>query len=153
MWRTVHRSTRRNSKMPSTPEYIVTNPPKTNTISYEAAWPFPRYDHDSLPSNSWHVTAWASYQIRKIAGCAYTGNAGNVFPATPRISNPDMHHGRCVTHVPWCMPGSLTSGFLWSRWRGKRSRHSRRMCSPKFYVSGKRPMKQEFSAPITGVKI
>ena len=23
----------------------------------------------------------------------------------------------CVTHVPWCMLGSLTSGFLWSRWR------------------------------------
>ena len=38
------------------------------------------------------------------------------------------------------MPGSLTSGFLWSRWRGKRSRHSRRMRSPQFYVSGKRPM-------------
>ena len=25
---------------------------------------------------------WASYQIRKIAGCACAGNAGNVFPAT-----------------------------------------------------------------------
>ena len=34
----------------------------------------------------------------------------------------------------------LTSGFLWSRWRGKRSRHSRRMCNPQFYVSGKRPI-------------
>ena len=31
------------------------------------------------------------------------------------LSNPDMHHGTCVTHVPWCMPESLTSGFLWSR--------------------------------------
>ena len=31
-----------------------------------------------------------------------------------------MHHGTCVTHVPCCIPGSLTSGFLWSRWRGKR---------------------------------
>ena len=29
-----------------------------------------------------------------------------------------MHHGTCATHVPWCMPGSLTSGFVWSRWRG-----------------------------------
>ena len=28
-----------------------------------------------------------------------------------------MHHGTCVTHVPWCKPGSLTNGFLWSRWR------------------------------------
>ena len=38
-----------------------------------------------------------------------------------------MHHGTCVMHVPWCMPGSQTCGFLWSRWRRKRSRHSRRM--------------------------
>ena len=26
--------------------------------------------------------AWASYQMRKIAGCACAGNAGNVSPAT-----------------------------------------------------------------------
>ena len=38
------------------------------------------------------------------------GNGGNVFPAIG-ASYPDMHHGTCVTHVPWCMPGSLTSGF------------------------------------------
>ena len=24
------------------------------------------------------------------------------------LSDPDMHHGMCVAHVPWCMPGSLT---------------------------------------------
>ena len=51
-------------------------------------------------------------------GCACAGNAMNVFPA-PRVSDTDMHHGTCVTHVPWCMPGSLISGFLWSRWRGE----------------------------------
>ena len=53
----------------------------------------------------------------------------------PLIRNPGMHHGTCVTHVPWCMSGSLTCGG-----RGKRSRHSRRMHNPQFYVSGKRPM-------------
>ena len=58
---------------------------------------------------------WASYQIRKIAGCACAGNAGNVFPRRrfqrkPLVSDPDMHHGTCVTHVPWCMSGSLTCG-------------------------------------------
>ena len=58
---------------------------------------------------------WASYQIRKTGRCACAGNAWNVFP--------DMHHGTCVTRVPWCMPISLTSDFLWSRWRGKRSLH------------------------------
>ena len=56
------------------------------------------------------------------------------------VSDPDMHQGMCVTHVPWCMSGSLTSGLLWKRWRGKRSRHSRRMRNPQFYVSGKRPI-------------
>ena len=56
-----------------------------------------------------------------------------------RVSQPDMHHDTCVRHVSWCMPGSLTSGFLWSQWRGKCSRHSR-MRNPQFYVSGKRLM-------------
>ena len=41
------------------------------------------------------------------------------FSPPPRVSDPDMHHGTCVRHVLWCMPGSLTSG-----WRWKRSRHS-----------------------------
>ena len=50
-----------------------------------------------------------------------------------------MHHGTCVNHVQWCMLGSLTSGFLSSRWRGKRSRHSRRMRNLQFYVTGKAP--------------
>ena len=34
------------------------------------------------------------------------------------VSNPNMHHGMCMTHMPWYMPGSLTSVFLWSRWQG-----------------------------------
>ena len=62
------------------------------------------------------------------------------FPPPLRFSEPDMHHGTCVTHVPWCMTGSLTSGFLWNRCRGKRSRHSRRMRNPRFSISGKRPI-------------
>ena len=62
------------------------------------------------------------------------------FSPPPWVSDPDMHHGTCVTHVSWCMPGSMISCFLWSRWRGKRSRQSRRMRNPQFYVSGKRPI-------------
>ena len=59
--------------------------------------------------------AWASYQVRKIAGCAFAGIAGNDFPRHRRqgkqpVSDPGMHHGTCVNHVPWCMSGSLTSG-------------------------------------------
>ena len=26
----------------------------------------------------------------------------------PLVSDPGMHHGTCVTHVPWCVSGSLT---------------------------------------------
>ena len=26
------------------------------------------------------------------------------------VSDPGMHRGTCVTHVPWCMSGSLTRG-------------------------------------------
>ena len=53
----------------------------------------------------------------------------------------------CITARAWRMLGSLISGFLWSRWRGKRSRHSRRMRNPQFYVSGKRPMNPEHQQP------
>ena len=66
------------------------------------------------------------------------GMPGTFFPPL-RVSDPDMLHGTCVTHVQWC-------GFLWSRWRGKHSRHSRRMRNPQFHVSGKRPM---FALPST----
>ena len=51
-----------------------------------------------------------------------------------------MHHDTCAAHVPWCMPGSLTNCFLWSRWRGKRSRYSWRMRNSLFSASGKRSM-------------
>ena len=84
--------------------------------------------------------AWASYQMRKIA---HVPGCRERFPPPSQVGDPDMHHGTCVTHVPWCMPGSLTSGFLWSRWRGKRSLHSRRMRNPHFHVSGKKPIVPE----------
>ena len=63
-----------------------------------------------------HVKVWVVHAPRM---------PGTFFPPL-RVSDPNMHHGACVTHVPWCIPGSLTRGFLWSLWRGKRSRHSRR---------------------------
>ena len=58
---------------------------------------------------------WVSYQIRNIADCACAGNAGNVFPRRrlqrkQLVSDPAMHHVTCVTHVPWCMSGSLAPG-------------------------------------------
>ena len=76
---------------------------------------------------------------------AHAPGMPGTFSPPPRVSDPDMHHGTRVTHVPWCMPGSLTSIILWSRWQGRRSRHSWRMRNPQFYVTGKRPI---VSAPI-----
>ena len=76
---------------------------------------------------------------------AHAPGLPGTFSPPPLVSDPGMHHGTCATHVPWCMPGSLTSGFLWNRWRGKRSRHSRRMRNPWFYISGKRPCDEHFS--------
>ena len=64
----------------------------------------------------------------------------------PLISDPGIHHGTCVTHMPWCIAGSVTRGS-----RGKRSKHFLRMCNPQFYVSGKRPI--QGSIYITLLKI
>ena len=91
-------------------------------------------------------------RYQKIVGCACTANAGNVSPL-PRVSNSDMHHGTCVKHVAWCMSILLTSGFIWSRWREERSRHSRRMRKPRFYVSGKRSMGMIAVYYITGINV
>ena len=49
---------------------------------------------------------------------AHTPGILGTFSPPSRVSDPDMHHGTCVTHVSWCMLGSLTSDFLCSRWRG-----------------------------------
>ena len=34
------------------------------------------------------------------------------FSPPPRVSDPVKHNGKCVTHVPWWMPWSLTRDFL-----------------------------------------
>ena len=68
---------------------------------------------------------------------AHAPGMPGMFSPQPWVSDPGMHQDMCV---PWCRPGSLTSCFLWTRWRGKRSQHSRCMHNPQFYVSGKRPI-------------
>ena len=64
---------------------------------------------------SWHEPL-ARYVILRVARAP--GMPGTFSPP-PQFSDPDLHHGTCVTHVPWCMSGSLTRSFLWSRSRGK----------------------------------
>ena len=86
-----------------------------------------------------YMSEWASYQIRKIEVTHAPGMPGR-FSQPPRVNDPDIHHDTCLTQVPWCMPGSLTSGCHWSGWRGKLSRHSRRTRNPHFNLSCERPM-------------
>ena len=65
------------------------------------------------PTEHYHYTLllpWASCQIWKTAGAHAPGMPGTFSPPSG-ASYPDMHHGTCVTHVPWCMPGSLTNDF------------------------------------------
>ena len=87
-------------------------------INYIACIVYPTSEHGPL-------TRYVKLRV------AHAPRMPGTFSPPPRVS---------VTHVPWCMSGSLTSSFPWSRWRGKHSRHSRRMRNPQFCVSGKRPM-------------
>ena len=97
------------------------------------------HEYTSQCNHNTKTRAWASCQIRKIAGCTCAKNAGNVFPRRrlqrkPLVSDPGMHHGTCVTHVSWCMSGSLTHGGEETFPAFPAHAH------PQFYVSGKRPM-------------
>ena len=61
-----------------------------------------------------HLQSWPPYQIRYIARCACAEGAGTFSPPPtpkkPLLSDLDIHHGTCVSHVPWCMSGSRTRG-------------------------------------------
>ena len=81
------------------------------------------------------IHVWASCQIHTICPAHALGMPGT-FSTPPRVNDPDMYQATCVTHVSWCMMGSLTTGFLRSRWWRKRSRHPRRFCNPQFWVPG-----------------
>ena len=91
---------------------------------------------DILPTNTSHgpLTRYVKLRVAHAPGMPGT------FSPPLRFSNPDMYHGTCVTHVPWCMLGSLTSGCLWSRWRENVPGTPGASATRFFYVSGKRPM-------------
>ena len=74
-------------------------------VAYMRQWTRP-----FIGSNNGPLTRCVKLQVVHAPGMPGT------FSPPPRVSDPGMNHGTCVTHVPWCMPGSLTRGFLWSRW-------------------------------------
>ena len=88
------------------------------------------------------VISWLDGPLARYAKLRVTHASGmpGMFSLPPLVGDPDMHHSTYVTHMPWCILGSLTSGFLWSRWRGKRSQYSPCMPNLQICISGKRPM-------------
>ena len=109
-------------------------------IDYISGFTHPRPTFNGgLVKTPLKLVHWPLARYVKLRVAHAPGMPGTFSPPL-RISDSDMHYGTCVTHVSWCMTGSLTSVSFFSRWRGKRSRHSRRMRNPQFYVSGKRPM-------------
>ena len=48
--------------------------------------------------------------MRWLASCKSCSVTRHRLQRKPLVSDPDMHHGTCGTHVPWCMSGSLTRG-------------------------------------------
>ena len=95
------------------------------------------------------LRTWASCQIRKIAGCACSGNTGNV---SPPPTSKEIAIPACITARAWrtfWVRGAravMHVGIAIPRWRRKRSRHSRRMHNPQFYVSGKRPIDKNITS-------
>ena len=59
----------------------------------------------------WHLHAHITRYV-KLRVAHAPGMSGMFSPPPnsnePLVSDPSMHHGTCVTHVPWCMSGSLT---------------------------------------------
>ena len=66
---------------------------------------------------AWYLTRiiilkgqWASYQIRNMRRECQERFPRHRLQRKPLVSDPGMHYGTCVTHVPWCMSGSLSRG-------------------------------------------
>ena len=56
------------------------------------------------------LTRYVKFQVAHAPGMPGTFSPRRQFQRKPLFSDPGMHHGTCVTHVPWCMSGSLTCG-------------------------------------------
>ena len=80
------------------------------------------------------------------------GLSGTCFPlpiSKKTASKISLHAPRHVRDVRAVMHVGIAN----PRWRGKRSRHSRRMHKSQFYVSGKRPMLWTTQAPVSYHKL
>ena len=65
---------------------------------------------DMWPLALWRLTRYVKLQVAHAPGMPGTFPPAAEFKWKLLLSDPGMHHGTCVTHVPWCMSGSLTHG-------------------------------------------
>ena len=56
------------------------------------------------------LTRYVKFRVAHAPGMPGTFSPPSRFQGKPLLSDPGMHHGKCVTHVPWCMSGSLSRG-------------------------------------------
>ena len=56
------------------------------------------------------LTRYVKLQVAHAPGMPGTFSPRCQFQRKPLVSDPGMHHGTWVTHVPWCMSGSRTRG-------------------------------------------
>ena len=119
--------------------------PLINPILLNQIWPYSWHVNMNYP---FHIRSRPFEQFRVVCNgpltryknvrVAHAPWMPGTFSPPPPASDPDMHHGTCVTHLPWCMPGSLSNQFRWSRWRKKT--FPAFPAHAQFYVSGKRPI-------------
>ena len=82
-------------------------------------WPMDSHHKGPLMRNCFHVvmsswphgplTRYVKLQVTHAPGMPGKFSPAAVFKGNRSIvSDPGIHHGTCVTHVPWCMSRSLT---------------------------------------------
>ena len=66
------------------------------------------HDKESILSNG-RLTRYVKTRVALAPGMPRTFSRHRL-QRKPLVSDCGMHHGTCVTHVPWCISGSLTRG-------------------------------------------
>ena len=68
------------------------------------------YNTHPCPYFNGPLTRYVKLWVAHAPGMPGTFSSATRLHRRPLVCDPDMYHGMCVTHVPWCMPGSLTRG-------------------------------------------
>ena len=86
----------------------------TKPCAYFLGYTVRLWCHNAFDSNirSCHgpLTRYVKLRVAHAPGMPGTFSPAADFQRSPLVSDPGMHHSTCVTHVPWCMSGSLTCG-------------------------------------------